>query len=146
MFYKKCDNNWVVRIELGEEITSTLISFCNEHNIRAAEVSGIGAASHAVVGVFDTEKKQYNKSEYNNFAEIVSLMGSVTYMNGSAYTHLHASFASEGCNIYGGHLLECTCGLTAEIFIRPVCDEIGRFFFPVTGTNLLDLPESEKYE
>ncbi|MBO4893520.1 MAG: DNA-binding protein [Clostridia bacterium] len=139
MFYKKCGDTYVVRLEIGEEILESITELCKEENIRAAEITGIGAAAKAVVGIYNVDEKQYYKTEIDGPLEIVSLLGNASRKDGEPYLHLHASFSGESCNCVGGHLNSAVIGVTAEIFLRVIDGEIERTVHPVTGLNVFDL-------
>ena len=139
MYSKKCGNTWAVRLEIGEEVLESIASLCKKENIHCAEISGIGAASNAVTGIYNIEEKKYCRKEYRELMEIVSLLGSVTQKDGEPYLHIHALFAGNSCGLVGGHLISATVGITAEIFLREIDGEIGRTAHPVTGINVLDI-------
>ena len=57
MKYLETENDYVVRLERGEEVLKALEDLCLEKDIAAASVSGIGACDLAEVGVYEIEKK-----------------------------------------------------------------------------------------
>ena len=136
MQYKRFNDTYAVRIDLGEEIMESLKTLCARENIRLAEVSAIGASDNAVIGVFDRETRAYHQEELKRFMEITSLNGSVTEMNGEPYIHLHTTLADQDNVIHGGHLIRMYVGLTCEMFVRVLDGTVGREKNEELGINL----------
>ena len=126
MQYKQFGNTYMVRIDLGEDIIESLKKLCEEARIRLGRVEAIGAADHAVLGVFDLQKKEYYPEEINEFTEITSLNGNITAMGGKPYIHLHATLADQRHAIHGGHVLEMRVGATCEMFVTALDGEVER--------------------
>jgi len=139
MYSKLCGDTWVLRLEPGEEVLASIAELCKKENILCAEISGIGAASTATVGIYNIDEKKYYENVLEGPLEIVSLLGSVTQKDGEPYLHIHASFSGESCVCTGGHLNSAVIGVTAEIFIRKIDGEIKRTPHPVTGINVFDI-------
>ena len=93
MEYRAFKDTYMLRIDIGEEITESLKKMCKQEGIRLAEVNAIGASDHAVVGVYDLQEQAYRREELTGFMEIAGLTGSVTSMDGNPYVHLHAVLA-----------------------------------------------------
>ena len=136
MQYRKLANTYAVRMDKGEEITEKLKELCRAENIRFAQVNAIGASEHAVLGVFDLAKKEYEKESCSGFCEITSLTGNITNVNDAPYIHLHATLADQQHNIRGGHVLEMTVGATCEMFVRAFDSSVGRVHDDQLGINL----------
>ena len=139
MYSKLCGDTWVLRLEIGEEVLESIMALCKKENILCAEISGIGAASVAEVGIYNIDEKKYYKNVIQGPLEIVSMLGSVTQKDGEPYLHIHASFSGKSAQCVGGHLNSAVIGVTAEIFIRKIDGEVKRTVHPVTGINVLDL-------
>ena len=138
MEYRKFDRYYVVRVDKGEEVLSCLKKLCKEENIRAGLVSGLGAADRVVVGLFDTEKKQYRKTEITGMMEITSLTGNISRMSGEPYLHCHITVCNEKMEVMGGHRNECHISGTGEITVTCIEGEIGRKFSDEIGLNLYE--------
>ncbi|AJA47589.1 hypothetical protein CPAST_c15140 [Clostridium pasteurianum DSM 525 = ATCC 6013] len=127
MEFKKVNNKWILRLDKGEEIISTLKSFFKEKNIKCAFISGIGAANKLKLGVFDVKKKAYNLRDFSGDFEITSLIGNITSLDkDDIYVHLHATIADIECNAYAGHVKSAYVSITAEILIDEMETEVGR--------------------
>ena len=136
MKYMKSGNTYMVRIDLGEEIIESLKQLCANEQIRLGRVEAIGAADHAVIGVYDLAKKEYYPETIDEFTEITSLNGNITSMDGKPYIHLHATLADQNHVIHGGHVLEMRVGATCEMFISVPDGEVNRQKNETLGINL----------
>ena len=58
MEYKEYGNTFVVRLNPGDEIISSLTALCQKEKISLAHVSGLGAAKKITLGVFNMETKK----------------------------------------------------------------------------------------
>lgn len=135
MEYKRFDNQIVLRLDCGDEISTAVLNVAKAENITLASISGIGAADDIDVGVFDIAAKQYVNYHFCGNHEITSLTGNLTTKDGECYSHLHITLAGEGANIVGGHLLKGIISLTAEIVITIIDGKVDRKFDPAPGIN-----------
>ena len=136
MQYRKSGNTYLVRMDLGEDIIDNLKKLCEDEQIRLGRVEAIGAADHAVIGVYDLGEKQYYPETIDEFAEITSLNGNITEMDGKPYIHLHATLADQHHTVHGGHVLEMRVGATCEMFISVPEGEVNRKKDEGLGINL----------
>ena len=136
MRYKQSGNTYMIRVDLGEDIVESLKKVCEEERIRLGRVEAIGATDHAVIGVYDLEKKEYYPEQIDEFMEIASLNGNITAMDGKPYIHLHATLADQRHVIHGGHVLEMRVGATCEMFVTVPDGEVGRQKDEALGINL----------
>ena len=136
MQYKRFQDTWMLRIDRGEEILSSLGQMCGQEGIRLAQVSAIGASEYAVVGVYDLGEQRYHEEKLDGFMEITSLCGSVTAMDGKPYIHLHATLVDQRHAVHGGHVLEMRVGATCEMFVTVPGGEVTRTKDEALGINL----------
>ncbi|MBR5108907.1 MAG: DNA-binding protein [Clostridia bacterium] len=136
MRYQQFGNTYMVRIDLGEDIIESLKKLCEEAGIRLGRVEAIGATDHAVLGVYDLQKKEYYPEEINEFMEIISLNGNITAMEGKPYIHLHGLLADQHHAVHGGHVLEMRVGATCEMFVTVLDGEVKRQKDEALGINL----------
>ena len=57
MEFQKFADTYVVRLDKGEEIIASLQKLCETEQIALASVTGIGAADHAVIGLYDVGQR-----------------------------------------------------------------------------------------
>ena len=147
MEYMKFDDAYVVRLDRGEEIVESLTKICDREKITLATIEGIGAADHAVIGLYNVGEQVYHKTELNGPMEITALTGNVSTMDGKTYLHIHINLCDEKMNVKGGHLNECRISATAEITIRTVNGKVERFYDKNgVGLNLYQFPGNEGYK
>lgn len=136
MDYRKFGNTYMLRIDVGEEIVESLKEMCAREGIRLAQVSAIGAADRAAVGVYDLAEKRYHQEDLEGFMEIANLSGSVTEMNGEPYIHLHTTLADQRNVLHGGHAISMRVGATCEMFVQVLDGTVTREKDEGLGINL----------
>ena len=128
----------VAKFEDGEDLFESLRAVIGKHGIESGIVlTGIGMLRNFVLGYFDGEV--YQKKEFKNACELVSLQGSIT-TGKETVVHLHASLADESNNVIGGHLFQAEVCTLNEIVLRRLNDlTLIRKENPVTGLKELDI-------
>ncbi len=137
MIYKKFNNKYIVRLNVGEDIVESVKKFAQEQNIKFGTVTGIGAVNKAKIGLFNTETKEYQSTILEEDMEIISLAGNITEMNGEPYIHLHIALANSEHNVKAGHLNMAVISSTGEIIIEAIDGYVDREFDDDIGLNLL---------
>lgn len=141
MDYRKFGEKYYIRLDRGDEVISSLLSLCEKEKITLGQIRGIGGCDRVTVGVFDPEKKSYDKTTVTAMLEMISLDGNITVYEGAPYLHAHATFAyhgDSGIGLLSGHLLEANIGLTGEIVLTPAEGHIGRRFVEELGIRIWD--------
>jgi predicted DNA-binding protein with PD1-like motif len=134
---------FIIRLERGEEIHATLITFCQQQNITAGWITGIGAVSQAELGYFHRDTKDYSWRRVTTDHELTSLMGNISLKEGEIWLHLHATLSDEQFQVTAGHLKSGVISVTGEIFLHPLPGTINRKLDPAFNSFLLDLPDKE---
>ena len=138
MQFRRFGNKYFVRIDRGEEIMSSLKKFCEQEKITLAEVKALGAVDDFIVGLFDVKEKKYHSNHFTFDAEIVSLWGTVTTMNGEVYLHIHMSAGDSEGHVYGGHLNRAVVSATCEMIVDVSEGVVERKFSDEIGLNLFE--------
>ena len=141
MDYRRFSNTYVVKIDKGEDIVERLEFLCRKENITLGTITGIGAANKVVIGLFETETKEYRSVEVNGDYEITSLTGNITTKNGEPYLHLHATLGNISYHLIGGHLNSAIVSGAGEVVINVIEGKVEREFDPDIGLNLLKMIE-----
>lgn len=89
MEYKKFNNFYVLRIDKGEEVLTSLTNFCKKENIKVGQITGLGATDKITIGLFNPNEKAYKKSEFTGPMEITSLIGNISSKDNEVYLHCH---------------------------------------------------------
>jgi uncharacterized protein len=129
---------YVLVLEYGEEAVSSVTRFAVDQNLRAAQITGIGAFSDAVLGFFDWETKEYRKNPVREQVEVVSLLGDVAEgPDGKPALHLHAVVSRSDGMAMGGHLLEAHVRPTLEVVLTESPKHLHKRKDPQSGLALI---------
>lgn len=139
MEYKRIDNVYVVRLDVDDEIMTSLTDLCNKENIRSATVQGLGAVNDVTVGYYSLEEQRYFPKTFNQQFEMIALNGNITRKDGEPYLHLHIALSDENYRFFGGHLNSAVISITAEIYVTVLNGEVNRRVNPETNLNIFDI-------
>lgn len=137
MLVAKIDDKFLIRLDRGEEILSTLKSICKKYEIKAGKISGIGAVYDVSLGFYHLPSKIYDSKKFEGEYELLSLSGNVSYLEGEPLTHLHMTMSDANYQVFGGHLFEAKIAVTGEIWIIPADIDIERVKNQEIGLNLM---------
>ena len=129
---------YVLVLESGDEAASGIERFAVERGLNAAQITGIGAFSDAMLGFFDWEKKDYRKIPLREQVEVVSLMGDVAHgPDGKPALHVHVVVSRSDGTAMGGHLLEAHVRPTLEIVLTESPKHLHKRKDPESGLALI---------
>jgi uncharacterized protein len=107
-----------ISLRKGDEIMTALTEFAEKNHLRDCHFTGIGAIDSGTFGWYDPDKKADKKIVIDSEAEIVSLIGSITYnAQGKPNVHAHISVAFGDGSLKGGHLFEGRISLVGQIYV-----------------------------
>jgi predicted DNA-binding protein with PD1-like motif len=129
----------LIRLAIGEEVISTLTEFVRQQQIRSGWLSGIGAVSNTVLGIYDLKRRRYRRRMFRADHELLSLAGGISWLGKDPVLHVHAVLADAGLRAIGGHLFQARCCVTVEVMLEPWPTTVRRRPDPETGLNLLAL-------
>jgi len=141
MQFAATDSIYLIRIEAGEQVNETLVSFCRAHDIKNGYFTGIGAVNELTCGYYELKEKKYYFTDYMEMVEVVSLTGNVTLKDGVPFIHMHGVFTDTKNQAFGGHIVEMRVGVTLEVVLTPLRAAFARVPDECSGLSLLDLPE-----
>lgn len=135
------DSGVFVVLERGDEVMASLARLVEERGWRACTFAGIGALRDVEVGFFDLATKAYARRTFGE-VELLSLTGNGTRLeDGGVVVHLHAVLGTDGCEVVGGHLFSGMVSVTAEVHAIALNAVLIRRRDPVSGLNLLTVPD-----
>ena len=137
----KTADPYIIRLDRGEKVVSSLTAFCLEHDIKAATISAIGAVDQLTCGYYDLASKKYHFTDYTEPLEVVSLTGYVTEKDDAPHLHLHGVFSDTKNLARGGHVVEMTVGVVLEVTLTPLDKPIVRIHDDCTGLALMTFTE-----
>ncbi len=138
MKYRKEDEYYLVVLDKGDEITTSLAQFVADEDLQGGIIRGIGGVTNVTLGFFDTVSKEYLRKEFNDFYELAVLIGDISLVDGKPFCHLHAVISDLDLNAYAGHLLRAEISVTGEIVVTPGLP-VHRKLNREIGLNLLDI-------
>lgn len=137
MEYKKKDNLYFIRLDKGEKVVKSLLSFLEKEGIKAGFFNGIGSLAVVELGHYDSEAKEFTGKEFKGKYEIVSFSGNITKMDNKPYIHPHLVVSDRDWKCFGGHCKEAIVGATCEITLEVFDMDVDREFSEEIGLNLL---------
>lgn len=126
MYSARSGNLIAVRLEVGEDVHSSILEACRQHGARGGFVSGIGMLEDPELGFF-IAKGQYDSRVCPGRYECLALTGNVSEKFGELMAHLHAICADKKLSVFGGHVVSAKVGVTLELSIS-VVDEPVRMY------------------
>jgi uncharacterized protein len=122
----------------GDKAMATLLAFATEHQLKATQVTAIGAFSRVVVAYFDWASKLYRNIPIEEQVEVLSLIGDVTVEDGKPKIHAHVVVGKADGTAHGGHLIEGRVRPTLEIVLTEAPRHLQRRHDDVSGLALID--------
>ena len=139
LIYDGPQRTFVVVFDHGDEVLENLLAFARENRLSAAEFSGIGALSDAVLGYFDWQKKEYERIPVDEQVEVLNLTGNIALADGEPKLHPHVVVGKADGTAHGGHLLEAHVRPTLELIVTESPAHLQRRSDPATGLALIRL-------
>lgn len=136
---KRVNDGFLLRLEKGEEIISSITRFSKENNIIAAHIHAIGAVSAVELGFYHLDKKEYRFKKINRNLEISSMTGNISLFENEQTIHAHGIFSDENYSCMGGHVTNATVSATCEIYLTNFNSPLVRKTNEDIGLKLLDL-------
>lgn len=136
IIYEK-DNTFIIRILRGEEAVQEIINFCEEKNINAGWVSGLGACDKTELSYYDLAKKEYIKKTVDEECELLNLTGNIAFADGKRMLHAHVTLGRSDYSTIGGHVHSMRISGTGEIYITKLDAHFERELDEETGLKLL---------
>ena len=137
MEYRRFDDTYVVRLDVGDEIGESILKLAEQENITLAEVSGLGAVNELIVSVFDSRAQRYITNPFRGAYEITSMSGNITMKDGKPHLHMHIAAGDIRGNAVGGHLVQAFIAVTGEVFVRVLPGTVERRYDENSGINVL---------
>jgi predicted DNA-binding protein with PD1-like motif len=125
-----------IRLELGDEVHSSLMEVAAREAASGGWFSGIGAASDVELGYYNLDRKDYDRTPIPGDVEVASAVGSLGLVDGKPFVHLHAVVSDRGGITRGGHLFRAVTGATLEFVLLVATGPIERTRDEETGLNL----------
>lgn len=143
MQFARFGDRYQVRLESGEEVQATLVSWLASQAIGYAAVSGLGAVREITLSYWNADTLQYETHAREEQMEVVSLVGNVTLKDDAPFLHLHVALGRRDLSLIGGHFNDAIAHPTLEIWLQPESEPVRRVPDMASGLSLIDLPRWE---
>lgn len=140
MEYQQLGNQYLIRLDRGEEVIDRLLFLLKKENITAAYLTGIGACDEVDVGLYNVQEQRYFSKTFLGEFEITNLSGNVSQKDNAPYLHLHITCCRDSFESFGGHLAHCRISGTCEIALTLIEGTVERHLESETGLNVWDFP------
>jgi len=136
---RRIDGGLAVVLRRGALVHDSLVQLAREENVRTCFVTGIGAFQETSLAYYDIAQKRYVETPIHGPVEVASLIGNVARVDGEPFAHLHAVVAGPDLIARGGHLVSGRVGVTMEVFVRDLGEDIARELHDDIGLKLWQL-------
>jgi predicted DNA-binding protein with PD1-like motif len=135
---KRSPNFYILRLDPDEELVKEIQDFCGENFINTGWINVLGSAKSVDLAFFDTELKDYDIRNFEEFLEIVSIEGNIALKDDKPFLHAHGVFGRGDMSTIGGHIHRCVVSATAEAAIFVEDGKTRREFDKTSGLYLLE--------
>ena len=128
------------KVEPEEDLIEAISEMVKKHDIKSGLINCIGALKKFTLGYFNITSKKYERKTFEDYVELVSCIGNISFKDGEPLIHLHLSIGTNKYKISGGHLMQPSIvSVTGEVYIFEIDQKIDRIHDPKTELNLLDI-------
>lgn len=138
MQVKQGEKGWSLRLDLDEAVFPSLEKIAKEHSWESGFIWGLGALKNVELGFYHLSQKTYDRRRFDEEAELLSLVGNLSLLDGKPFFHLHAVLGGPDFKCYGGHLFGADVAVTCELFYTEQDIFARRVFNEKIGLNHLD--------
>lgn len=139
------NSTYALVFDSGDEVMEILKTFSNEHCLKAAHFTAIGAFSKVELGYFDFGIKDYKHIPVNEQVEVLSLIGDVALYGDESKVHAHVVLGKADGMAMGGHLLKATVHPTLELILEESPGYLQRRIDRETGLPLIEIGQFENH-
>lgn len=134
---QRSEGRFVLRLEAGEEIKTSLLELAEREGIEGGHVTALGGVRSVRLKYFDAERNAYDEQELDEQLELLSLTGTLARKDGRAVAHLHGVFGDRQLRTRGGHIARAIVRPTCEVVVTPL-GALRREKDQRTGLDLLE--------
>ncbi|MFX1487728.1 MAG: PPC domain-containing DNA-binding protein [Promethearchaeota archaeon] len=130
----------VGKVEPDEDLIESIIQMIKKHNIKSGLVNCIGALKQFTIGYFDINSREYLSKTFNEYIELISCIGNISFMDDKPVVHLHISIGRRDYTMIAGHLIQPSIvSITGEVYILEIDRTLERSRDPQFGLSLLKI-------
>ena len=139
MRFRRLGCQYVLRLDPGEELRSTLGAFADREGIRIASFLATGVLNRAELRCFDVGAEHERVREVDQPVEVVSLIGSIVSTGQTSSIHMHATVSDAQSASHNGHLDAGAAGPALDVFLTSLAGALPKQHDPDTKRELLGL-------
>jgi hypothetical protein len=117
---------YVLRLDAGEEIISTLEGWLAEQQIHLGYFIAFGGFERVRLEYFNVRTREYQQRDIDHQLEVVSLLGNIALQDGRPKIHAHCIVGDERDQTYGGHLGSGVVRPILEVFLTAIDGALER--------------------
>jgi predicted DNA-binding protein with PD1-like motif len=130
---------FAVVLEGGDEAMASLQTFAVSQNIRAAQLTAVGAFESADLLYFDWDRKDYLRIPVREQVEVASLIGDIAQSpSGEPAVHIHVVVGKRDGSAMAGHLGAGHVRPTLEVILTESPAHLRKVKDPETGLALIE--------
>jgi uncharacterized protein len=137
MDWRKSGEDYVIRMDRGEEIISTLTGLLQEQEIRSGSIAGIGALEETVLGYYNVRTGEYQRKSFPEEMELVVFAGNISLVEGVPFVHAHAVISGDDFRALSGHFFSGVIAVTGEFQLRKNAVDVRRELDADIGLKLM---------
>ncbi|KKU79410.1 MAG: hypothetical protein UY04_C0010G0027 [Parcubacteria group bacterium GW2011_GWA2_47_7] len=131
------EKGYLILIEPGEEIVSTISAFVVANNIAAGTFTAIGAVSSVDLGYYELAEKEYHWKNFQGTIEIASGIGNIAWLDDDTpIVHFHGVFSGSDFVAFAGHVRHAIVSAACEVVLIDYRDRLLRKMDKTIGLNL----------
>ena len=131
--------NILARLEVGDEVISSVRELARMESIPSAFISGLGAVNDVTLAFYDTMTRSYVETRLRQELEVASMTGNIAWLAQEPIVHLHGVVSRRDGTTAAGHIMRGIVSVTLEVMVLVQAVRIHRNNVPAVGLNLLDL-------
>ena len=130
----------VAKVEPNEDLIDSIITLVKKHDIKSGIINCIGALKKFTIGFYNINSKNYNLKTFEEYVELISCIGNLSFKDKDPIIHLHVSLGRSDYTVIGGHLTQPSIvSVTGEVKIIELDQKLLRAEDPQFNLSLLDL-------
>lgn len=133
------ERTFALIFDKGDEVVSTIEAFAAEHQLVASRMTAIGALESVTLGYFNWETKEYDRNEFDEQVEVLSMIGDLAHDGKKVKLHAHIVLGRRDSSAIGGHLLHAIVRPTLEVLLIDSPSYLKRVKDPESGLALIKI-------
>ncbi len=130
----------IAKIEPNEDLIDSIINLVKKYDIKFGVINCIGALKKFTIGFYDINSKNYKLKTFEEYVELISCIGNLSYKDKEPIIHLHVSLGRSDFSVIGGHLSQPSIiSVTGEVKIFEIDQKLFRAEDSQFNLSLLNL-------